>query len=427
MTLGERLREAFGFSRLIAGNIGVKAVSEVLVKAGRFLLVVVAARMLGPEGFGLYMFAFAFGNILANASDFGLQMYLSREVARGQEDRAAVLGHVIRAKQILVLAVGLLLVAVVLFYPRPAEVRRLLLLAGIAALLQSWNELWNYFFRGIQSLRHEAGLNLANMVLGTGLGIGAIWIGWGVAGLFWALIAAGAATTLAAIGLLVRRGDLRMRAPSPPARRALSQAAPIGVAILLSILYFRIDVVFLERMRGDEAVGTYGAAYKILESLLFLPAIFLAAIYPAFSESARLDPAGMRRIYCNSLRWMLLLSSGIVAVLLVLAPLGLEILYGGRFGGSVVILRILAPSLLFIFVNYALTHFLVALEGQRWNALFAAICVAVNAGLNFLVIPRYGAAGAAATTVITEATLFVLCFRKLRGLMAAHDRGGEGA
>ncbi|MFN8547321.1 MAG: hypothetical protein U0527_04955 [Candidatus Eisenbacteria bacterium] len=86
-----RLRERFRFDGREASNLKVKAISEILVKGGRFLLFVASVRLLGAEAFGRYAFAFTLGNILANGSDFGLQMHLSREVAQGPERRGAVL------------------------------------------------------------------------------------------------------------------------------------------------------------------------------------------------------------------------------------------------------------------------------------------------------------------------------------------------
>jgi O-antigen/teichoic acid export membrane protein len=400
----------------------VKAASEIFVKAGRFLLILVAARLLGPDRFGLYAFSFAFGNILANVSDFGLQMFLSREVAQGDRPRVAVLGQVIRAKAILTFCVGLILLLAALFYPRPAEVRVLLALMTAVAVVHSWNELWNYFFRGIQSLRQEAGLNLLNMLLGSGLGILVLFRGAGVAGLALALLAAEVATCSAGLLLLRRRGDLALKIETPAAGGAIREAAPIGVAILLSILYFRIDTIFLERMKGDAAVGAYGAAYKILESFMFLPAIFLAALYPAFARTTRSSLEQMKRLYRTSLRWMVLLGGAIVLGIVLFASFGLRLLYGQAYAEAVPVLRILSPALLFIFVNYALTHFLVALRGQKWNAIFAGVCVLVNVGLNFLWIPRYGGVGAAAATVGTEGVLFVLCFLAVRRQMARHEK-----
>ncbi|MBM3286265.1 MAG: flippase [Candidatus Eisenbacteria bacterium] len=426
-TLRERFLETFGFSRLVATNIRVKAVSELIVKAGRVLLVIVAARVLGPEGFGLYAFAFAFGSILANASDFGLQMFLSREVARAESPRAAVLGQAIRAKLGLTGCVLLLLAAAFFFYPRPIEDRAFVVLLTLVALLHSWNELWNYFFRGIQSLREEAWLNILNMVVGTGLGILLLVGGKGITGLGIGLLAAEALTCMVALGLLRRHAGFAERAIEAPAGKAIREAAPIGIAILLSILYFRINVLFLERMKGDEVVGAYSAAYKILESFMFLPAVFLAALFPAFAEATRRNLDQMRRVYRNSLRWMLLLATGIVAGSLLLAQPGLRLLYGSAYAGAVPVLRTLSPAILFIFLNYALTHFLVALGGQKWNAIFAGACVLVNVCLNLALIPSLGGIGAAIATVATEGILFALCFATVRKRLARHEEGWSAA
>jgi len=414
-----RLRERFRFDGREARNLKVKAISEILVKGGRFLLFVAAVRLLGTEAFGRYAFAFTLGNILANGSDFGLQMHLSREVAQGSERSGAVLRQVMRAKAALTALMLLALVAIAFFYPRPSGDRALILAMGAASLAQSWAELWNYLFRGLQSLREEAWLNLLQTALALLLGLGLLGLGVGPLGLALGLLGAALLTTGAAITLLARRGLFAgAEAAVGSARAAIASAAPIGVAILLSILYFRIDVLFLERMCGDSEVGRYGAAYRLLESLLFLPAIFLAALFPAFAERAAKSAAEMRRLHAVTLRWMLVLSLAIVAGLELFAGLGLSLLFGPGYEGSIPILRALAPSLVFIFVNYALTHFLVALHGQKWNAVFALLCLALNCGLNLVLIPRLQGVGAALATVATEALLFLLCYwmvgRKLR-------------
>ncbi len=422
MTLAARFADGFGLGRVVTANLRLKALSDIVARSGRFLLVLVAARVLGPDGFGLYAFAFAFGNILANAADFGLQMYLSREVAKGSVPPRAVLGQVIRAKLLLSAAVLVLLAAAFAFYPRPLGVRWLLVLMGAASLVHSWNELWNYFFRGLQSLRQEAILTLFDMLAGSALGIALLLGGAGVRGLVAALLAAEIATLVLALSLLGRRGHLALAATDAPALAALRDAAPIGVAILLSILYFRIDAVLLERLTTDQVVGAYGAAYKILEAFIFIPAAFLAAVYPAFARTTVTGPEAMRRLYRSSLGWLTLLGAAIVAGVLLFAPLGLRVLYGARYTSSIPLLRVLSFALFFIFVNYALTHFLVALRGQKWNAIFAGACTVVNVGANLALIPLYGAMGAAIATVATEATLFALCFLAVRRLMARHAR-----
>jgi O-antigen/teichoic acid export membrane protein len=415
------------FDRNVRANLRIKALSEVVVKLSRFGLLVGAARLLGQDRFGLYAFALAAGNIVGNMGDFGLQLYLSREVARGKLEPGALLRQTIRAKLLLSGIALLLLGGGLLLFPRPVEEAGVFFLLGAAGLLLSWIELANYFFRGLQSLRQEALLNTTQTILATGSGLTVLLAGGGVLPLAVSQLLSAAATLALAAFLLRGPGALPAGSPVPAPRIALAEAAPIGIAILLSVLYFRIDVFFLERIRGNAEVGAYTAAYKLIEGFLFLPAILLSAVFPAFTAAIGRGAEETARIYRASLRSTFFVSLGISAGLAVLAPTWLRILYGEAYVGSAPTLRLLAPALVFIFPNYALTHFLVALGGQKYNALFGAICVAVNALGNLLTVPAYGAMGSAAMTVATEATLFGLCLWKVRALRArVHPGAGSG-
>jgi len=300
------------------------------------------------------------------------------------------------------------LTATFLLYPRPASVRWLLVVAAAYLLGQSWCELWNYFFRGMQSLGEEAALNVFNAVLGTGAGLAALLAGGGPQALYAVLLATAIATNVAAIMLVRGRGIRPAGLSVAAARHALRRSLPAGIAILLSMVYFRIDLVLLERISGDAEVGAYAAAYRLLEGFLFIPAFFMAALYPALSGASRHKPDDLKRMLSVGLRWMFLLSSLLVLTLVVAAPWALRILYGDPFAEAATVLRVLSVALLFIFPNYVLTHLLVAIGRQRRNALIAGVCVVVNVALNLPAIRRFGALGAAATTVVTEAVLFAL-------------------
>ncbi|HJS59015.1 MAG TPA: polysaccharide biosynthesis C-terminal domain-containing protein, partial [Vicinamibacteria bacterium] len=225
--------------------------------------------------------------------------------------------------------------------------------------------------------------------------------------LYASLLVTAVATTVVALTLVRRHGADPAPASSRAGLGALRRAAPTGIAVLLTMVYFRIDLVFLERMRGDAEVGAYAAAYRLLEGLLFIPAFFMAALYPALS-GASLRVEDLRRLRSAGLHWMFLLSTLLVLALTVTAPWLLRLLYGEVYAEAGTVLRVLSLALLFIFPNFVLTHLLVATGRQRWNAVIAGVGVVVNVALNLMAIRRFGALGAAATTVITEATLFAL-------------------
>ena len=56
----------------------------------------------------------------------------------------------------------------------------------------------------------------------------------------------------------------------------LQDVLPLGAGVLLSALYFRIDVYFIEQWQGLEAVGGYNAVFRLVEALRLMP----AAVWP---------------------------------------------------------------------------------------------------------------------------------------------------
>jgi Na+-driven multidrug efflux pump len=75
---------------------------------------------------------------------------------------------------------------------------------------------------------------------------------------------------------------------------------------------------------------------------------------------------------------------------------------------------VLALAVPILFVNYGLTHFLIARDLERRNVAFAGLMLVVNVGVNLVLIPRRGGPGAAWATLITEVVLTACCLLALR-------------
>src|SRR3989475_12142022 len=89
------------------------------------------------------------------------------------------------------------------------------------------------------------------------------------------------------------------------------------------------------------------------------------------------------------------------------------------FEQSIPVLRILAPSVVLIFVNNAFIYALTAINRQVDFTRLALFSLAVNVGLNVALIPPYGYLGAAAASTITEVALFAGGWWLLRRHLAA--------
>src|SRR5262249_51354745 len=94
----------------------------------------------------------------------------------------------------------------------------------------------------------------------------------------------------------------------------------------------------------------------------------------------------------------------------------LPLVFGGAYTAAEAPLRILLASIPLAYVNALLAQSLVATGRERRYAAGAAVCASVNLGLNLLLIPTWGAAGAAWATIATEGVLLVVCLSSLHNL-----------
>ena len=190
----------------------------------------------------------------------------------------------------------------------------------------------------------------------------------------------------------------------------LRQALPLGGAILFSIAYTRTSVFLLDALNNSTAVGEYGVALRLTEPLALVPSAIMAAVFPALTHTmAQSGYAATRALRLKTIGLLSLAGLLIAVGGVLLGPWLIHFLYGTQYASSTLALQLLAVAALPIFINYALTHFLVARRQQRLNLIFNAVIFVVNLILCSWLIPRFGPSGAALSTVLSELTLLALC------------------
>jgi O-antigen/teichoic acid export membrane protein len=161
----------------------------------------------------------------------------------------------------------------------------------------------------------------------------------------------------------------------------------------------RIDLVMLGQMVEAGELGAYGVATRMAETANFIPAIVQGTVFAAVMRNYQRDPdnfdAYMQRIFDISglLAWLAMIGFGGITIL------GLEPIFGPAYASALPMTLILLLGLPFFFLYYAWGMMLTA---KKWFWTIAAttgLGALANILLNFLLIPLYGARGAAAATV----------------------------
>jgi O-antigen/teichoic acid export membrane protein len=178
---------------------------------------------------------------------------------------------------------------------------------------------------------------------------------------------------------------------------------------MFSVISFRLDNLLIPVLVGREALGVYNAAYKLFEPSAIIPAVVLAGTFPLLSQAAGKAAGNMREVLGQTL--LALGGLGAVATLIIglLAGPIVDLLYGSQYVGSVAVLQILALACLPLYLNYGLTHALIAVNRPQLYAGFTLAAMLTNLASNLALIPRVGIEGAAWATVAAEIVLFACC------------------
>jgi O-antigen/teichoic acid export membrane protein len=398
-------------------NLSAKGVSQVAERACRLLVVVVSAGVLGEAVFGRFVFASTVTFLLALGTDLGTGIWTTRELARGRIRAAEVLrlGLSVRvAASLPYCAMVALLAAFVVHGEQSAA----LALLGIASLANALVDHFGAILRGLDRFVDEARLNGARALASTVAGAGGVLLHRSLSGLCVGLACA-AVGCLAYGSWVVWR--LQPDAWRPERGRffdrnlawsALQQSLPIWLAGVVSLIYFKTDTIFLKVLAGDTELGAYGAAYKFFEGSMIVPAVLLSVAFPQLSR-AHGQPSAQRR-----LEWSLatlLVAMGAVAAAVCFggaAPL-VHLAFGRGFDRAIPSLRVLALGLPFLYLNFGLTHFLVARERGQANLLLSLMMLALTVALDAALIPGRAGIGAALATSTSEVALTLGCLRAL--------------
>jgi O-antigen/teichoic acid export membrane protein len=189
----------------------------------------------------------------------------------------------------------------------------------------------------------------------------------------------------------------------------VNDVLPLGAAVLLSALYFRIDVYFVEHWQGLQAVGAYNAVFRLVEAMRLLPAAVMAVTFPMLVLAA--DTRLVQRIGAGL--------GAIGAVLAIACGLGapfiVALIYGQAFLPAAPAFAILSLALPLFFLNYALTHQVIGWDGQHAYFVIVVVALIVNIAANVVLVPTQGMIGAAIATVLTEIVVTAGCISALGG------------
>ncbi len=392
-----------GLKKIIK-NIGWLLFDKVLRMGVGLLVGVWSARFLGLEQFGSLNFSLAFVALFGAIASLGLDVIVVRDLVREPENKYHILASAFILK-LLGGGVAFILCLGTIFIIRPADSTTHILVAVFAAgmIFQSFDAIDLWFQSQVKSKYTIIAKNIAFIIFAL---FRVALIHYKAPILLFAFATLGE-IVFGAIGLLIfylqKNTLISLWKPHKKfLKNLLKESWPMILSNLAIMIYMRIDQIMIGQMINNKEVGVYSAALRFSEIWYFIPMAIVGSVMPALT----LLHKNSRSNYFFRLQQLL---NNLVKIAYLIAipmtfcsTLVVTTIYGQDFSGAGVILSIHIWSAVFVFIGVGMSPYIIN-EGLMKYAVYQTVFGALlNILLNFFLIPKYGAVGAAFSTLISQ-------------------------
>ncbi|MFN2465397.1 MAG: flippase [Candidatus Dormibacteria bacterium] len=389
--------------------VGARLLSKVLVFA--VVLIVIRSMGSGSGNYGRFTTLIVYSALVSIVADLGLRPLFTREVAKDRALLTPYLNSILSLK--LVLSVPVLAILYVAVSVGASGLSPYVLPTFALLVATSFSNQLRATFYAAGELRYEAIAIMGEsaVLLAAAIFVALLRFPWWA--YLWVYTASYAFTAVFAAIVAVRRFghrfsfDLNFTRLSMLARESL----PFGLTVVLSTLYFKVDVPILTVFTSYVAVGIYGAAYKYLEAVVFVPQTLMDPIFPALSQLAHSGADRLAGATTKVYKMLAVVGLPVTLGMLVFAAPIIHYTIPG-YEKAIPVLQVLSFGVFFLFVNNVFLYTLNAMGRQSDSTRLAVISLVVNVALNLVLIPSKntyvgGYLGAAWATGLTELGLFI--------------------
>lgn len=392
-------------ARKIAYNIVVSSFSKILSTILALVSIGLITRYLGQEGFGNYATVLAFLSFFTAIADLGLYSTVTREISREGADEKKIIGNIFTLRLIISFGVMLLAPAIVFFFPYPLEVKQAIMIVALSFLFSSSYQVLNGVFQKNLAMDRVAISELTGKIIQVLFVFYAIKFNlsflWIMASLLFNMI-----ISFSLIYLFSKKYiSFSLKFDLTYWKDFIKESYPLGIAAIISFIYFKIDTILLSVLKTSAEVGIYNVAYKVIENITFFPAMIVGLVFPIISKNIFSDRERFWDISNKTFKIFWLFVVPLIIGTMFLSDGIVELIGGKGFFASSVVLRILIFSLACMFFSNLFNVILISGNKQKKLMIIMVVAAVFNVGANLIFIPVFSYLASSIISVATE--LFV--------------------
>lgn len=356
---------------------------------------------LGVGSYGVYATVLAFVSTFSLLTDLGLNAINGREIAKHPEDAADIIGQNMGLRiSLCVLMVPLIFGLSYIFYPYASHQLRygILLLTAFLFFDAIRNVALGYFTAQVRG-HVTAIVNGLQQILVTSFVIITVAVRLGFYGFILAYIISNTVSMIVTVILVRKELPIRPRVNLHKWQGIMIMSLSLGIIQLVNMMYLKVDSLMLSVIKGTTAVGIYGIAYSLIVAFLTLPSFMMTSLIPSMATSTKYT---IGLIVQKAYNYMVIFAALLAVGSYLVRHEIIVAVTGKSFAAAGVPFAILGLASAFSYINNVFGFASVSLNKHHKIIYISVAMLALNIGLNFILIPIYSYNGAAWATLVTE-------------------------
>lgn len=398
-------------ARRVVGNTVWQLVQRIGGRVLSYVLVIYLARQLGAAEFGKFVFAGSFIRLFLILSDLGVTPLMIREIARDKSIGSQYVGNVTVLKIFLSVFTFVTILVAMRLLGVASDTRAIICTLSIYFILENIGTSLGGVFQAYEQMSYNTLVEIGQRLFLLLTCFILLSSGYTLEAVCWAYVIS------AICHCSTKFCFVRFRFVAPRYefdlafwKQLLKESFPMAVVAAISMIYYSIDMVMLEKIKGEEVVGWYGVSYHLFFALSTVSGAFLAAMFPVMSKLFKTSPDSLGKVYEKSFKTIFAFGLPVSFGGVLLAEKIILFLYGTSYQQSIRVFQVFSFIIVFSLVNSLAGYFLTSINRQGQVARAIVLTTSINIALNLIFIPRFSYMGAAWATFISEILFFSLTF-----------------
>lgn len=399
-------KEARNAGWLIGGKIAQMLLS--------FAVGVLTARYLGPSNYGIINYAAAYVAFFTSMCTLGINAVIIRDFVEHPQEQGTAIGTSIVLRTVSSFLSIILIFCVVSIVDQDEPTTIIVALLCSVSLLFQVMDTFNYWFQS----RYESKVtSIATFVAYAATSLYRIILLILQKDVMWFAFAT--SVDYICLGLILwlsyrKHNGPKLRYSWSKGKYLLSRSYHYILSGMMAAIYGQTDRFMLKQMLDESSVGFYSLASSLSNMWVFVLQAIIDSMYPTIINLYGIDQKQFEKKNRQLYAIVIYVSIAAAACFVIFAPLIIRLLYGDAYLPAIGPLRIITWYTIFAFLGVARNAWIVCENQQKYLKYMYLSAAFINIGLNYFMIPLWGASGAALASLVTQVctSLILTCFWK---------------